>query len=416
MLSKETPLAEELRPHEFDKFVGIHQLDQRFVQLCKNGDTLPPSLIFWGPPGSGKTTLARIIGNCFSVKFIEISAVLQGIPDIKKIILEVNKTNKACILFVDEIHRFNKSQQDAFLPHIEKGTIILFGATTENPSFYLNQALLSRTTLIKLNALSEEEIITIINNAQKKLEINLNENQIKSISRASIGDARFALNAIQSLNKMYGDNITDDDLDNFLKKSERFNYDRNADNHYQCISAFIKSLRGSNADAALYWGLHMLQSGEDPRFLFRRLIIFASEDIGNADPRALGIALNASNAFEKIGMPEGQIIFSQCVTYLASAPKSNRSYLALKKALNFVKNNPYTEVPLHLRNADTKIMKKLNYGKGYEYPHDFDYGYAPKQNYFPSNTTSQIFYEPSNYGAEKSIFERLKFWKKLDDN
>ncbi|MCL4142728.1 UNVERIFIED_CONTAM: hypothetical protein GTU68_021859 [Idotea baltica] len=330
MLSKETPLAEELRPYEFDNFVGLEQLDQRFISLCKNGNTLPPSLIFWGPPGSGKTTLARIIGNCFKVKFIEISAVLQGIPDIKKIILEVNKTNEACILFVDEIHRFNKSQQDAFLPHIEKGTIILFGATTENPSFYLNQALLSRTTL--------------------------------------------------------------------------------------CISAFIKSLRGSNADAALYWGLHILQSGEDPRFLFRRLIIFASEDIGNADPRALEIALNTSNAFEKIGMPEGQIIFSQCVTYLASAPKSNRSYMALKKALSFVKNNPYTEVPLHLRNADTKIMKKLNYGIGYKYPHDFEYGYAPNQSYFPSNTNPQTFYEPSNYGAEKSILERLKFWKKLDEN
>lgn len=413
MLKKETPLAELFRPSSFEDFIGIGQIDAKFINFCKKGEKLPPSIIIYGPPGSGKTTLARLVANSFETEFVEVSAVLQGVADIRKIFKKAESSNHALILFVDEIHRFNKSQQDSFLPFIENGTVILIGATTENPSFYLNQALLSRTTLIKLNALEQKDLEELLNKILGKLNLSYSKNIKIALLNASGQDARQLISLVANLNSLYGNSITEDELKTYLSKQQAYHYDRAGDNHYQCISAFIKSLRGSSPDAALYWGLHMLEAGEDPRFLFRRMLIFASEDIGNADPRALMLAEAGARAFEQVGMPEGRIIFSQLVTYLASAPKSNRSYVAVNKALNFVRENPYKDVPLHLRNADTKIMKDLGYGKNYKYAHNFDFGYAPNQNYFPDNVEPTTFYKPSSMGAEKTIFERLKFWKNL---
>lgn len=415
MLKKETPLAELCRPSSFDDFIGIGQIDSSFVEFCKKGEKLPPSTVIYGPPGSGKTTLARLIAKSFDTEFVEVSAVLQGVADIRKIFKKAEESDNALILFVDEIHRFNKSQQDSFLPFIENGTIILIGATTENPSFYLNQALLSRTTLIKLDALKEKDLEILLNKILNKLDLIYLDDIKIAILNSSGKDARQLISTVSNLNSLYGNSLTKEELKTYLSKKQSYHYDRAGDNHYQCISAFIKSLRGSNPDAALYWGLHMLEAGEDPRFLFRRMLIFASEDIGNADPRALMLAESGARAFEQVGMPEGRIVFSQVVTYLATAPKSNRSYVAVNKALSYVKKNPYKDVPMHLRNADTKIMKDLGYGKNYKYAHNYDFGYAPNQTYFPDNVEPVTFYEPSTLGAEKTIFERLKFWKNLKE-
>lgn len=410
---KAAPLAELLRPKSFEDYIGLEQFDQGFINFCKNGIGLPPSLILWGPPGSGKTSIARIIANSFKINFKEISAVMQGLPDVRKIIARAKLDQQPTIIFVDEIHRFNKSQQDAFLPHVENGTIILFGATTENPSFYLNNALLSRCTLFKLSALTRIQLEELLQKVADKLGADLNSEKLNALIDASAGDARFAINTLEILVKQHGKNFTYEALSKNLKKAERYVYDRSDDNHYQCASAFIKSLRGSNPDAALFWGLHMLSAGEDPKFIFRRLIIFASEDIGNADPRALQVAMDCAEAFERLGLPEGRIPLAQCITYLATSAKSNRSYVALNKALEFVKQHPFKEVPLHLRNADTKIMRELNYGINYDYPHNHAEGYAKDVNYFPDNIKPPVFYEPSEHGVEKVIGERLRFWRNL---
>jgi putative ATPase len=310
------------------------------------------------------------------------------------------KRNLQFYLFIDEIHRFNKSQQDAFLPFIERGDVSLIGATTENPSFYLNPALLSRAKVIKLPPISEESLISILRRAEDKTKLELDPDARILLSKAAQGDARKLLNIFEALvTSSKNKKLTKEDLEPVLNDLGVLFY--NEEEHYNLISAFIKSLRGSDPDAALFWGFKMLESGEDPRFLIRRMIIFASEDIGNADPRALGLSVATAESFDRLGLPEGRIPIAQCITYLATAPKSNRSYIAMNEAISAVKKYPRVEVPLHLRNAPTKLMKEIGYGKGYVYPHDSDETIS----YLPFK---ERFYEPSDSGYERNIRELIK--------
>ncbi len=410
--NEHTPLAEVLRPNDWSGFVGLDDIKGDLLRRLRDGKGKPPSLIFWGPPGSGKTTLAKILGKASGLRFVEFSAVLGGVKEVREIIEEAAENPVATILFIDEIHRFNKSQQDAFLPHVEKGTVILFGATTENPSFYLNQALLSRARVIVMPALGNESLAEILRRAEEKTKLTLTAEAKSFLIQFSGGDARRLINILESLHEVHGTGeLNLEKLKETLGDRGFLFYDREGEEHYNVISAFIKSLRGSDADAALFWGFRMLEAGEDPRFLIRRMIIFASEDIGNADPRALPLAVSTAEAFDRLGLPEGRIPIAQCITFLATAPKSNRSYLAMNKALEVVRENPVTPVPLHLRNAPTKLMKSLDYGKEYEYPHDSASGYVRGVQYLPDVAKNEKFYEPKDSGYEKTIIERIKLLK-----
>lgn len=418
------PLAERTRPATVNDFFGQNNLlgKGKPIKLMIENDT-PSSFILWGPPGSGKTTIARIIANHTKADFYQINAVSSGVKDIREIILIARKNkfvNRRTILFIDEIHRFNKSQQDALLNSVESGEVILIGATTENPSFEVIPALRSRARVYVLEELTKDDLLSILDNAVVKDEF-LSQLPIQNIDKdfllyLSGGDARMMLSilessVIQEINKNEII-ISKEVLENVVQKKNVI-YDKSGEEHYNVISAFIKSIRGSDPDAALYWMARMLEGGEDPLFIARRMVVLASEDIGNASPNALVLAEAAFSAVHKIGMPEARIILAQCATYLASSPKSNASYLAINKAISEVRNNQQFPVPIHLRNAPTKLMKDIGYGKAYKYAHDFPNHFA-EENYLPDELKGEQFYFPTENGQEKKIKDWLKFlWKNI---
>lgn len=413
-----TPLAERRRPQTIDDYFGQEHLTDKGKPIRNMIDNnVLSSIILWGPPGTGKTTLAKILSKATNSIFFEVNAVSSGVKDIRNII-EIGKQNKAegkrTVLFIDEIHRFNKNQQDALLSSVETGDIILIGATTENPSFEVIPALRSRTAIYTLKALTIEILDKILTKALnedeflKSLKIEINDKDF--LFYCSGGDARILLNILEAavLHQINNEIIKIDksEIENITQNKIAF-YDKGGEEHYNVISAFIKSLRGSDPDAAVYWMARMLEGGEDPLFIARRMIIFASEDIGNASPNALLLAVSTFNAVEKIGMPESRIILAQCATYLASAPKSNASYLAIDKAMEDNRNKPQYPVPLHLRNAPTNFMKQSGYSIGYKYPHNYPNNFV-LETYLPEELKNMQYYFPNENGNEKTIKERLK--------
>jgi len=420
----DVPLAERMRPLSFDEFVGQRHLTDPGKLLNKAAASRQiPSLILWGPPGSGKTTLARLLATVTDHEFVSFSAVMSGVKEVRDVVKDAKARrkvkNRGTLLFVDEVHRFNKAQQDAFLPHVEDGAIVLVGATTENPSFEVIAPLLSRCQVLTLQRLEDDDIGAILDRAMsdtarglggRKLE--LDEKARGLLIEAAGGDARKALNAIETAASFVKDGAVvgpDEAAEAALHKSLR--HDKAGEDHYNVVSAFIKSMRGTDPDAAVYWLARMLEAGEDPRFIARRMIIFASEDVGNADPAALMVAVAAAEAVERVGLPEAAINLAHATTYLASAPKSNASYMALCGAQAEVKRSGALEVPLHLRNAPTRLMKKLGYHKGYHYPHDFADAVV-EQDYLPEKIKGNQFYHPTERGREKAIVERLENLKK----
>ncbi len=421
------PLAERMRPKTIKEYIGqSHLLTPGSLLRRSIEEDKLFSMIFWGPPGSGKTTLARILANETKAHFVSFSAVLSGVKEIRLVIDDARKRweikKEKTILFVDEIHRFNKAQQDAFLPHVESGLITLIGATTENPSFEVIAPLLSRTRVMLLHPFSEEELMAIVkqaladeNKGLGKLAIKIDDDATRYIVGLADGDARSALNNLEAITAVV-QNLPEEERiitrkaaeETLLKKA--LLYDKNGEEHYNLISAFHKSLRGSDPDAALYWLGRMLNAGEDPLFIARRMIRFASEDIGNADPRALEITVAAQQAFHFIGLPEGELALAQAAVYLATAQKSNSLYAGYGRVKEIINKTGYLPVPLHIRNAPTKLMKELDYGKDYKYAHDYDGAYVP-QEYLPDKLQGQKFYYPKESGYEKTIKERMAFWQ-----
>lgn len=421
MVPEQIPLAERIRPRDINDFFGQEHLlaEGKPIFSMIQSDVIS-SFILWGPPGTGKTTIAQLIAKKTQSDYHRINAVSSGVKDIREVIAIGEKNFQSgirTILFIDEIHRFNKSQQDALLNAVETGKLTLIGATTENPSFEVIPALRSRMRIYLLNQLTNENLRRILHKAIESdtvisnLKIDLiDEDYLLYLSN---GDARVMLSIFESavIQEKSKEQIklTKDVFENIVQKKNNF-YDR-SEEHYNVISAFIKSIRGSDPDAALYWMARMLEGGEDPLFIARRMIILASEDIGNASPNALVIAEACFSSIEKIGMPEGRIILSQCATYLASQPKSNASYLAIEKAIEQVKQGKLYLVPIHLRNAPTALMKSLNYGKGYKYPHDYSDNFT-QQKYLPEEISGKQFYFPTENGLEKGLKDRLKvLWK-----
>ena len=406
----DSPLADRMRPQTLDEVIGQgHLLDPgKPLRTAIEKDQVP-SMILWGPPGVGKTTLAQIIARMTKSTFVPFSAVLAGIKEIKEIMAGAEKarrTGRRTIVFVDEIHRFNKAQQDAFLPHVEHGNITLIGATTENPSFEVISALLSRTRVFVLKALSDDDVIMLLQRAVEREKINIDRPSILAIANLANGDARTALNildlAIQGTPA--GQPITKETIEQASQKT--LLYDKTGEEHYNIISALHKSLRNSDADAALYWLARMLEAGEDPLYIARRLVRFASEDVGLADPRALRIALDAKDAFNFIGLPEGKLALAQCVIYLAAAPKSNSVYTAYDAVVGDVENTRNDPVPLHIRNAPTRLMKGLGYGKGYQYAHDLEDKVAD-MDCLPDSLKGRKYFHGQEIGEEAKVKQRL---------
>ena len=412
-----------MRPAQLEEFVGQEHLlgpGKLLSGMATSGKLR--SLIFWGPPGSGKTTLAQIMAKSANAVCVNFSAVTSGVKDLKKIIQEaeqLQRAGKATVLFIDEIHHFNKAQQDNLLPHVERGTLILIGATTENPSFEIISPLLSRCQVLVLKTLAPADIGKIIDRALHdqqrglgKLKLQISAEGREFLIQRSQGDCRTALNALDNaatLTEMHGGKeIGLAQLQEALQ-SRPLQYDKSGEEHYNVISAFIKSMRGSDPDAALYWMMRMIESGEDPLFIARRMVIFAAEDIGNADPQALQVAVAAKDAVHFVGLPEGRIPLAQAATYLASAPKSNASYQAMLAAAQDVKERGALPVPLHLRNAPTALMQQLGYGKDYKYAHNYDHAIVD-QEHLPKELLGKNYYAPSDSGYEKQIQERLKAW------
>jgi putative ATPase len=423
-LQRGSPLADRMRPRSLDELVGQGHLVGEGKLLGRAiAEAFIPSMILWGPPGSGKTTIARIVaeGSGGSTKFVPFSAVLGGVPELRTILEEAKRARAyeatRTILFIDEIHRFNKAQQDAFLPHVEQGTVTLIGATTENPSFAVNAALLSRCKVFHLESLSDDDIAKLVRRAIEDetrglgdAGLTADDETITALAAAARGDARRALSTLEMTAdyvKASGrKDITIADL-KAASEDTTLLYDKKGEEHYNVTSAFIKSMRGSDPDAAIYYMLRMVEAGDDPLFILRRMMIFASEDIGNADPRALSVAVAADEAFRRMGMPEGMYPMAHACLYLASAPKSDGVKAAWHSAADIVKKRGALPVPKKLRNAVTGLMKSEGYGQGYRYAHDFEGHVAPGETYLPDEIAGMRFYEPTEEGLEKAIKERL---------
>lgn len=419
---KSAPLADRMRPRRLDEVVGQQHLigEGKLLGRAIRTDQVP-SIVLWGPPGTGKTTLARVVAAETRARFVTLSAVLSGVADLRKEVSTAEEQRKLygkrTVLFVDEIHRYSKAQQDALLPHVEKGTVVLIGATTENPSFSVNAALLSRARVFRLEPLEEEDLGRLVRRALSDSERGLGELQLtiaqealSALTSSTGGDARRTLDVLEVAGKHAAQRgvqqtIGLSDIEQTLASSTLL-YDKSGEEHYNVVSAFIKSMRGNDPDAAIYWMMRMLEAGEDPLFVLRRMLIFASEDIGNADPNALRVAVAADSAFQRLGMPEGLHTLSQCCLYLASAPKSNAAYVAFTEAQADIKRRGALPVPMHLRNAPTKAMKEWGYGKGYRYPHD-EGGHARDAIYLPDKLQGRRYYRPKNAGLEIKIRERL---------
>lgn len=428
-MKDESPLASRLRPTTLDEVVGQQHIvgKDKLLYRAIKADKLS-SIIFYGPPGTGKTTLAKVIANTTSVEFMQINATSAGKKDMEEVVAAAKNNQgmygKKTILFIDEIHRFNKGQQDYLLPFVEDGTIILIGATTENPYFEVNPALLSRSVIFELKKLSTEDIRTLllraVNDTEKGMgsyHAQMDDDALEFLADMANGDARAALTAIE-LGILTTDRSEDGiihitlDVASECIQKRVINYDKTGDNHYDTISAFIKSMRGSDPDAAVYYLARMLYAGEDVKFIARRIMILASEDIGNADPQALQVAVAAAQAVERLGMPEARIVLAQAVTYMASAPKSNSAINAIDKAMRVVQETKTPPVPVHLQDAHYKSAGKLGHGKGYKYAHDYKNHYV-KQQYLPDGLTGEVFYEPSENGYEQQI---RAYYKKIKEN